>query len=61
MTTETSRTFQVEVQPHQVMAACRSLERSHCRIIPPLQDGRNGTKRITYIMPDLSLPTLAKE
>ena len=61
MTTESSRTWTVEVLPHQVYQACRSLERSHCRIIPPLQDGRNGTKRITYTMPDLSLPTLAKE
>ena len=55
MTTEASRTFDVEVLPRQLKEALWSLNRSNCRT-KQIQDGKNGTKRITYIMPEREAP-----
>lgn len=55
MTTEASRTFDVEVLPRQMKEALWSLNRSNCRT-KQIEDGRAGTKRITYIMPEREPP-----
>ena len=42
---------EVEVLPRQMAEACKSLRRSHCEIVST-QDGKAGTKRITYLLPE---------
>ena len=47
--TETNRQ-EVEVLPHQVPEACKSLRRSHCEVVRT-EDGLAGKRRIVYDLP----------